>query len=729
MNFMPFTRPILIALSSLAALSAHAVRTESISQSTYADFIGGELENVSLSNLGTLESGPALEEITVLDDANIWSAVADDSGVLYLGTGTDGTVYKLDPSVEEPKAEVVFKPDSIMTRALALDKEGNLFVGTSPEGAVYRIAPGGRPEVFFDPEDIYIWDMIFDEGGNLYVATGSDARIFKLAPDHDLNAAVTPYFKSDRTHFTRLTWDNEGALIAGSGPKAYLYRITAENEGEVLYSVGTDEIANVIAAGDDIYFSTWHQDGGDDSPPKDLATLLAKFQMKAPSSSGGDDKDEGEKTPAAKAPSFLLKLDGDGFVSPVWSPGGANMQFMARNEAGEFLVGSDVEGRLYSVNNADDWRLLNQAKRGGEISSILPDVGADKATYVFTSNPAAVYRLSNDAKAKSLFTADPVDAGDVARWGRVRPLGAPAQSEGLTVETRSGNASEPDDTWSDWQALDEGAVASPPARYLQYRAELANEAALNGVTLFYGTRNLAPLVGVINVMPVGLSIYSVESSNPKTLNPKELASQAKISAELSEERPVNKKVVVTGETGHVSVAWKAYDPNGDALRYSVALRQEGEEGWIILAEDLVDEAFSTPTRGYADGYYRFRIAANDSPSNLPGEALTGTMLSQPFLVDNSSPEVKLHNQSTNDDGATVLVFAAEDDWGVIASASYRLDGAPAVEAIPTDLLYDSQDEVFRLVLPDLKPGVHSIVFEAADERGNGGLAKANFTVE
>ncbi|GHB96993.1 hypothetical protein [Cerasicoccus arenae] len=724
---MKKSRLIMSALSTLAALHVHAVRTESLTQNTYADFFAGELANVSLDNQGTLRAGPELEEIVVLDDANIWAAVADADGNLYLGTGNDGVVYKLAPGAEEPEAEVVFKPDSIMTRALALDADGNLFVGTSPAGAVYRIAPGGRPEVFFDPDELYIWDMTFDAEGSLYVATGGEARIYKLAPDHQLNAIAKPYFESDRTHFTRLAWDASGALIAGSGPNAYLYRIIGEEEGEVLYSAGTDEIANVIVDGEDIYFSTWHKAGGDEKPPEDLATLLAKFQMKTASSSSSDDDDAKEKTPAANAPSFLLKLDAEGFVSPVWSPGGENLQYTVR--AGDaFLVGSDVKGRLYSVVDADQWMLLNQAPRGGEVSAILPNVGPDESTFVITSNPAAVYRL-NPKTEESLYTAEPIDAGSVARWGRLRTLGAPTQAEGLTIETRSGNASEPDDTWSSWAPLDEGASASPAARYLQYKVVFAEAAALRGLTAYYGARNLAPLVGVINVIPVGLSIFTTENSNPTTLNAKELASSAKTGAALSKEKPVNQKVVVSDDTGHISVAWKAFDPNGDTLRYSVALRQDGEEDWITMAEDLNDDAFSTPTRGFVDGYYSFRITASDAPSNLPSEARTGMMVSQPFLIDNTSPAVTLHNQTKNAVGHTVLVFAADDSWGNIISASYRLDGKPAVEAIPTDLLFDSNEEIFRLILPELKPGAHSIVFEALDERGNRGLAKASFTVE
>lgn len=722
------TTRLIPLLTAATALNLYAVRTESVSQTSYADFVTGELANVSLDNRGALRASPALEEIAVLDDSNIWTAIADASGVLYIGSGMEGVVYKLDPAAEEPKAEVVFRPDTIMIRALALDKDGNLFVGTSPNGAVYRIAPGGRPELFFNPGEIYIWDMLFDAEGNLFVATGGAARLYKLAPDYQLNTEVEPYFKSDRTHFTRLAWDDNGALIAGSGPKAFLYKITGENAGEVLYSAGTDEIANVMVAGQDIYFTTWHKAGGSDAPPKDLATLLAKFQMKAAGAPSSESSEE-EKTSAEGAPSFLLKLDADGFVAPIWSPGGANMQYTTRTEDGAFLVGSDVAGKLYTVHDADTWMLTNQAPREGEVSVILPNVGPEKLTYVFTSNPAAVYRLKADSEEKSVYTAKVVDAGGVARWGKVRPLGMPLADSGLTIKTRSGNAAEPDDTWSDWQALDEGSIASPAARYLEYEVGFGAESRLDGLTVFYGSRNLAPLIGIINVMPVGISLFTADNANPTTLNPKELYSESKTRAALDKEKAPSQKAVVSAETGHISVAWKAFDPNGDTLRYNVAIQAEGEDDWITLADKLTDDAFSTPTRGYADGYYRFRVIGSDAPSNLPAEALTGEMVSQPFLIDNSSPTVSITSQTTDATGAAVLVILAADAWGPIVSANYRIDGQPVVEAIPTDLLYDANDEVFRLTLPDLTPGAHSIVFEARDARGNQGLLKANFTVE
>jgi len=707
-----------LLLAILSAAHLHAVRTETITQDAYGDFFAGELRNVSLNNRGALQPGPALNEVMVIEDASsIWSAVADKKGNLYIGTGKQGAVYKIKPGAKEP--ELVFKPDTIMTRALALDGKGNLFVGTSPDGAVYRIKPGGRPEVFFDPSEVYVWDMVFGKDGKLYVATGAEAKIYQLDPDYQLNDEATVYFSSDRTHFTRLTWDQDGALIAGSGPDAYLYRITGESEGEVLFSAGTDEIANVIAVGGDLYFSTWHKRSSGSKPPVNMAKLLAQFL-------GTNGDEEGAEPDPAAAPSFLLKLDPDGFVSPVWSPGGSNLQSMVADGEGGFLVGSDQSGRVYSVTNADEWALLNEAGRGGEVTAILTGAGPRNTRYVFTSNPAAIYEMSAIADENPAFTSEPLDASTVARWGRLRALGAPSKASDMKWETRSGNAKEPDETWSDWSELNDQVISSPAARYLQYRVTFSdNDAVVRGVTAYYGARNLAPLVSQINIIPAALNIVTNVSSNPKTINAKKLANPKETAEALAKPPTENQKVVVGDETGAVSAAWKALDPNGDRMRYAVALKMEDEDDWVTLADNLSEAAFSTSTRGLPDGYYAFKITASDRPSNQPGEAKSGYLISQPFLIDNTSPAVKLHDQKSKKK-ETVLTFTATDEWGVITEAEYRLDGGEPAGAIPTDLLFDATKEVFRLAFHRLEPGSHSIVFMAKDERGNQGIAKARF---
>lgn len=88
------------------------------------------------------------------------------------------------------------------------------------------------------------------------------------------------------------------------------------------------------------------------------------------------------------------------------------------------------------------------------------------------------------------------DAGDArAVWG-----GLTAVATGVGMETRSGNVSTPDGTWSGWQPIGAaGAIASPMGRYIQYRATLSGSSpALDRVEIDYeidAAGNVGPVVG------------------------------------------------------------------------------------------------------------------------------------------------------------------------------------------------------------------------------------------
>jgi hypothetical protein len=66
------------------------------------------------------------------------------------------------------------------------------------------------------------------------------------------------------------------------------------------------------------------------------------------------------------------------------------------------------------------------------------------------------------------------DAGDSrAVWGELTPAPAGTGTD-MTFQTRSGNTGTPDASWSAYQALGEdGAIQSPPGRFIQYRATLS----------------------------------------------------------------------------------------------------------------------------------------------------------------------------------------------------------------------------------------------------------------
>jgi hypothetical protein len=88
-----------------------------------------------------------------------------------------------------------------------------------------------------------------------------------------------------------------------------------------------------------------------------------------------------------------------------------------------------------------------------------------------------------------------LDSEGAAQWGNLAWTAATPPGTSLTLYTRSGNSATPDDgTWSGWSpghVSSPGAVSSPPARYLQYRAILSSTdpyttPVLHDVSVEYG---------------------------------------------------------------------------------------------------------------------------------------------------------------------------------------------------------------------------------------------------
>jgi len=735
---------VLCACLLVATTDVFAIKTHEVHHYTYSDFIRGDLNALSLSQQGTLRLAPELREIAEIADTIIFDAVADRQGNLYLGSGNQGKIYKVTPAGE---VETLFSSAEILIRALAVDSQDNLYVGTAPDGRVYRLRPGENPEVYFDPEATYIWDLLIDDEDNLYVATGSPAKIYKLAAAANLKDEAELLFETREEHIPVIAVADDGALLAGTSPGAFIYRVVAgDTQGSVLHNADADEITAIFPDPTGIFFATMMDgESSGNQTPMDLPDILQKIQtFKSPtviSKKGGgaqqpkSGSSASDSKGAHQTPSFIHRLQANGFAEPVWSPGSANIFSMMRLEAGGWLIGTDNEGRLYKVDTKGEWQLYQRAPKGGDVSVLLATPGTAAKTYVITSNPAVVYELSDALPAQGSFVSPVIDAQQTARWGHLRTTGAFAgtQPVGMAWSTRSGNVPVPDDTWSDWQAAASLHIQSPAARYLQYRVEFsAGDAQVDDVRLFYSLFNVAPIVSQINVLPIGIDVFELKVPRKPNLNLAQLLNtsvqaNAAIMEDI-EDTQTKQHYRATGEQGFMSFVWNAVDPNGDTLRYQLELKKQDDRHWSVLTDDLRNIAYSINTRGYADGYYTVKVIADDSEDNFKGEGKQGYRLSYPFLIDNGSPTIRFVSQAADNGGVTVM-FVVEDAFSIVNDVRYILNGRALRSLIPTDMHYDQQTEAFELVLEQLEPGVHSLIIEAKDELNNHATLQLPLTVE
>src|SRR6476646_7907015 len=205
-----------ILLAAALCSCAWSSGTTAWELNTYADFVRGRFDGVSLSRDGQLTLAPKVETIFTSDQPVIWSVVQGAEGNLYVATGHRGRIYKIDRAGH---SSLLWTADQPEIFALAVDAKGALYAGTSPDGKVYRIENSKATE-YFAPKAKYIWSLAASKDGVLYVGTGEQGKIYRV----ESAGKGELYYDTGQSHITGLAIDQQGRLLAGSEPNGLLYR-------------------------------------------------------------------------------------------------------------------------------------------------------------------------------------------------------------------------------------------------------------------------------------------------------------------------------------------------------------------------------------------------------------------------------------------------------------------------------------------------------------------------
>src|SRR5438105_13087939 len=85
-----FVAALVVAL----AVVSQASSPKFFQAATQADFLKGEVENLSIDARGQLVLGPAIEQVFETAAPFVWTIAAAADGTLFLGTGNAGKVYR-----------------------------------------------------------------------------------------------------------------------------------------------------------------------------------------------------------------------------------------------------------------------------------------------------------------------------------------------------------------------------------------------------------------------------------------------------------------------------------------------------------------------------------------------------------------------------------------------------------------------------------------------------------
>ena len=749
--------PSLLFVLCAGCASAYASSTATWEMSSYQDFLKGKFQNLSLSRDGTLSLAPRMDAVFSSGQAVIWSVAEAPDGSIYAGTGNRGRLYRIDKA---HNSKLIWTADQPEIFAVAIGPDGAVYAGTSPDGKIYRVVDG-KAELYFDPHEKYIWSLVFGTDGALYAGTGDQGKVFRVTAANE----GEEYYATGQAHVTGLSLDPGGKLLAGTEPNGILYRISAKGKAFVLYDANLPEI-RAIANGPDgsIYAvglggsvnrrtQTASQaaqallQSGSTPVVTTSITVTAEAAKSNPMQAGPDvkppassDANRAAQTAVAAAStalaasnaasmevmgvekSAIYRINADNTVDTLWSSKEENVYDLLSRKGG-LVFTTDVGGRIYKLTDDRKLTLVAQTNEG-EDTRLIESGGA---VYAATGNMGKLFELEPGSAQSGSYESPIFDAQSVARWGRVRWTG----QGGVTLQTRSGNSLRPDQTWSDWSApMTESSgspVASPNARYIQWKAELAsNKGAptLENFSLAYLPQNTPPVIRSIIVTttsatPSAASKSSSPSNSANSTYSITVTDTGDAGPATSTGTPT--QTISRASSQQLIISWQAEDADGDRLVYSLWFRGEGEQEWKLLRTALHENSWSIDGDSLADGRYFFKVVASDRESNPPDQAREGELVSSPVLIDNTPPVVHV-TSSRREDKNAIVDFEANDASSPLRRCEYSIDAGPWMAVNSTDNVIDSPSEQFHLVAP-VPAGEHELVLRVVDSGGNAGLAK------
>jgi hypothetical protein len=735
-RLLAFLSPLVCLLGAVLAAATPTFWTVS----SQADFLKGDVEDLSIDSDGRMFPGPAASVLGETSAPFLWSVVAGPDGTLWAGSGNEGKVLKI---ARDGKVTTFFDAPELEVHAIAAAPQGGLYVATSPDGRIYSVAADGTSKTFFDPDDKYIWALATDAAGNVFAATGDKGVIYKIAPD----GTGTRFYKTSATNVVSLAITKSGEVIAGTESPGRVFRIDASGKAFVLIDSPFREIHALRLAADGTIYAAAVSAGPSSGADRAADSLSESSRPVTPSVSTeitGMTVVEGTISSSTSSPASrasrrsgrgaIYRIRPDGLWDSVWDTGEDAPYDLIVEDDGTLLVGTGTDGKIFRLagNPARATLLARAAAR--QVTALLRErsgriVGA-------TSNPGKVFALSSTPARKGSYESDVRDAGTVASWGAIRWRAA-ARPGQVQIVTRSGNTATPDETWSAWSTPYTNAegerIASPNARYLQWRATMstattaaAGDSApapvLTSVTAAYLPRNLRPEVTSITVHPPGAvfqrpfstgdtEIAGFEDNTSDGRPP----SQNSSSSPGSPAPPAPSLGRRIYQKGLQTFVWKADDQNDDRLQFDAFYRREGETTWKVLKRALWDPIVVWDTTSVPDGTYLLKIAASDAPSNSPDTALTGELESATFEIDNSPPRIEV--QTPVRPNSRTVTFVVRDESSSVQRVEYSLDASRWRTVYPKDGIADSRREEFEVTLEESEAG-RSVIIRATDTMSN-----------
>ncbi|HEY0707003.1 MAG TPA: hypothetical protein VGG33_09405 [Polyangia bacterium] len=701
-----------VGVGLFTAGAVHAGGTRFWRQTTARDFEEGEATASAVLASGDVVPFMRASRLPLEAGFVYAGTLSADGKTAFFGSGDQGRIFSVAVGGKSlPTGKRLAEVPAPWVTSLMVRGDGSLLAGSTPGGRVFILDPvKGEPKLFAKLGAEHIWAMAHDaKSGTTFVATGAPGKIFALTRDG--KGADKPLWDSGDKQVVALLREPAGTLLAGTSSEAIVYRVKGNGQAEAVHDFDADEVRAMLRTNDATYIAVNDFLGDSDTSTfssTPAATPAARGTRVtppagAPPAIGGTTR---VGASSVKARAAVYRLADAGGIEQVFTLADGYLTSLASDGKDGVLAASGNQGKVYRLL-PDRTSMLAADLSERQALVVLP---AATGFLVGTGDVGGVYDLRTAAGGQATYLSKIFDGEVASSWGQLRWTG----QGNLGFETRSGNTAKPDKSWNGWKRVDkpkhdgwegEARIASPPARYLQYRVGLGGAtAALKEVALAYLPQNQRARITEV-------------TSSDATPAPTFSLTPA----------PTPPPATTRTHSPIIRLRFRVENPDADPLLYRLWYRQEKHTVWQALGgpEALTRAEYDWNTDTVADGRYLIRVWATDEKAN-PGErALDHTFVSPPFLVDNTRPEVIDLKQK-----GTLISGRARDAASVITSLEYAVDGEDFRPASPADGLCDQKLEAFALRLADtVSKGPHIVNLRATDAADNVGTARIEIKIE
>jgi len=420
-----------------------------------------------------------------LSNEHIFAMATDVSGRLL--AGISGKKCRLC-RFEADRMEVIFEPNDKYIFAITIDDGGDIYLGTGPEGKVYRLNSFGRDgQVIYDSRDKNILSLVSGREGFIYGGTDGRGLVYKIDPR---TKTATVLYDSDQPEITALLFVAGGDLHAAATSAR-------------IVQTQVDFAVQVPPAGRP---EVQPPQGAPKTADKPDSGRKLKIPNTKEGADGAVQRPAGPPKGAKPGEvSYIYKISKDGFVTDVFSE--AVVLFCLAEQDNKLLAGTGNSGQLFSVDPASEQQaIIYEDEKASQITTVAvlgQDVYVGTANPAKLIKLGKNFAAEGTYTSDLIDAGQPATWGKLQLEADI-PQGCKVKVASRSGNVKDVN----DPTFSGWtepvEATEPVQLDCPLGRFCQYKLVLQSANGLDspvirGVAVASTVPNLAPKVESVTV--------------------------------------------------------------------------------------------------------------------------------------------------------------------------------------------------------------------------------------